>query len=48
MRNLIWFSLLLFTACQSDEEADMATEKYPTRVGVEAFSYCLQSRKKEF
>ena len=29
MRNLVWFSLLLFTACKGGEETDLAFENDP-------------------
>ena len=48
MRNLIWFSLLLFTACQSDEEADMATEKTPQELVSKPLVTVYKVEKKNF
>ena len=48
MRNLIWFSLLLFTACQSDEEADLATEKTPQELVSKPLVTVYKVEKKNF
>lgn len=34
MRNLIWFSLLLITGCQSGEEANLAVEQTPQEAAL--------------
>ena len=48
MRNLIWFSLLLFTACQSDEEADLAVEKNPQELVSKPLVTVYKVEKKKY
>ena len=48
MRNLIWFSLLLFTACQNDEEADLPIEKAPQELVSKPLVTVYKVEKKNF
>jgi RND family efflux transporter MFP subunit len=48
MRNLVWFSLLIFTACQSGEEANFTVEKTPQKMVSKPLVTVYQVEKKNF
>ena len=48
MKNLIWFYLLLFTACQSGEETDMPVEKTPQELVSKPLVTVYKVEKKNF
>ncbi len=48
MRNLIWFSLLLITGCQSGEEANLAVEQTPQEAALKPLVTVYEVEKKNF
>ena len=48
MRNLVWFSLLLFTACKGGEETDLAFENEPKELVSKPLVSVYKVEKKNF
>ena len=48
MRNLVWFSLLLFTACKGGEETDLAFENEPKELVSKPLVTVYKVEKKNF
>ena len=48
MRNLVWFSLLLFTACKDGEETDLAFENEPKELVSKPLVTVYKVEKKNF
>ena len=48
MRNLIWFSLILITGCQSGEDAVLAVEQAPQKLTSKPLVTVVEVQKKNF
>ena len=48
MRNLIWFSLILITGCQSGEEAVLAVKRIPQELNSKPLVTVVEVQKKNF